>query len=127
MQAIININLSKELINAGGVDDRYAIVISAVRKLYPKSLGEVRCTNADDRDDRLVQFTAIITFEFHTQKNIVLDSMNQIARAFNQEYVAVLFNDGVGRLVGPAADLSSGFKINHFKRPAFFDLLKEAA
>lgn len=127
MQAIINVELDDKTDPNSGIDDRYAMVLSSVRKFFTRSVGEIRVAEYEGPDGPKKEWTAVVTFEFHAQKNVVLQAVNQIARNFNQDCVAVLFSDGEGRLVGPEADRWGGFKLQYFKRPAFYELLKEAA
>lgn len=127
MQAIVNVELDEKSGPGLPVEDRYATVLANVRKFFTRSIGEVRPVAYNGPDGAASEWTAVITFEFHAPKSVVLNAMNQISRSFNQDCVAVLFNDGEGRLVGPEADRWGGFKIEYFKRPAMFDLLKEAA
>jgi hypothetical protein len=127
MQAIVNVELDEKSGPGLPVEDRYALVMSSVRKFFTRSIGEVRSVNYTGPDGSAVESTAVITFEFHAPKSIVLNAFAQISRTFNQDCVAVLFDDGEGRLVGPEADRWGGFKIEYFKRPSILDLLKEAA
>lgn len=127
MQAIINVELDSKSVATDDMSTRYNIVIASVRKFFTRAIGEVREASYEGPDGKATEHTAVITFEFNAQKNIVLNALNQIARDFNQECVAVLFSDGEGRLVGPEADRWGGFKIEYFKRPAFYELLQEAA
>lgn len=127
MQAIINVELDNKSVASDDLSTRYNVVIASVRKFFTRAIGEVREASYEGPDGKATEHTAVITFEFNTQKNIVLNALNQIARDFNQDCVAVLFSDGEGRLVGPEADRWGGFKIEYFKRPAFYELLQEAA
>ncbi len=127
MQAIINVELDSKSVASAELDARYSVVIASVRKFFTRAIGEVREASYEGPDGQATEHTAVITFEFNAQKNIVLNALNQIARDFNQDCVAVLFSDGEGRLVGPEADRWGGFKIEYFKRPAFYELLQEAA
>lgn len=127
MQAIINVELDKKSVPNADLDARYSVVIASVRKFFTRAIGEIREASYDGPDGQATEHTAVITFEFNAQKNIVLNALNQVARDFNQDCVAVLFSDGEGRLVGPEADRWGGFKIEYFKRPAMFELLQEAA
>lgn len=127
MQAIINVELDNKSVDDPDLSARYSVVIASVRKFFTRAIGEVREASYQGPDGQASEHTAVITFEFNAQKTIVLNALNQIARDFNQDCVAVLFSDGEGRLVGPEADRWGGFKIEHFKRPAFYELLQEAA
>lgn len=127
MQAIINVELDSKSVASDDLNTRYNVVIASVRKFFTRAIGEVREASYEGPDGKATEHTAVITFEFNAQKNIVLNALNQIARDFNQDCVAVLFSDGEGRLVGPEADRWGGFKIEYFKRPAFYEILREAA
>jgi hypothetical protein len=127
MQAIVNVELDEKSGPGLPVEDRYAAVLASVRKFFTRSVGEIRKSTYTGPDGEASESTAVITFEFHAPKSVILNALGQISRAFNQDCVAVLFNDGEGRLVGPEADRWGGFKIEYFKRPAFYELLKEAA
>lgn len=125
MQAIININLGSKINPAADLSSLYVLTNARVRKFFPRAVGEIRKVEHEDQGGQ--ESTAVITFEFASQKNIVLDAVNQLSRDFNQDCIAILFDDGDGRLIGPKADLWGPFKIERFLRPAFFELLKEAA
>lgn len=127
MQAIVNVELDEKTGPNLSVEDRYALVLASVRKFFTRSIGEARFAEYAGPDGANAEWTAVITFEFSAPKNIVLQAMTQVARAYNQDCVAVLFSDGEGRLVGPEADRWGGFKLEYFKRPSFYELLKEAA
>lgn len=127
MQAILNIELDDKVNPHIDVDARFTAVVNAVRRFFTRSVGEIRSASYEGPDGLVQEFTAVITFEHYADKNVVLQVMNQLARQFNQDCVAVLFHDGEGRLVGPEADRWGGFKIQYFKRPAIYDVLKEAA
>lgn len=127
MQAIVNIELDWKVNPSSDIETRYALVMSNVRRFFTRSIGEIRTAEYEGPNGPAREYTAVITFEHHADKNIVLQAMGQLARNFNQDCVAVLFGDGEGRLVGPEADRWGGFKLEYFKRPAMYDLLKEAA
>lgn len=127
MQAIINLELDDKSVPNADLEARYSAAIARVRKFFTRAIGEVREARYDGPDGQVAEHTAVITFEFSAQKNVVLQVANQLARDFNQDCIAVLFSDGEGRLVGPEADRWGGFKLERFKRPAMYDLLKEAA
>lgn len=127
MQAIINIELDDKSVPNADLETRYSVVVSRVRKFFTRAIGEIREVQYEGPDGPVDTHTAVISFEFSAQKNVVLQVANQLSRDFNQDCVAVLFGDGEGRLVGPEADRWGGFKITEFKRPAMFDLLQEAA
>lgn len=127
MQAIINLELDHALKHLDSDAERLNAVMHNIRRFFTRAIGEIRDATYEGPDGPVHAKTAIITFEFHAQKNIVLHAMHQIARDFNQECVAILFSDGEGRLVGPEADRWGGFKIEYFKRPAMYELFKEAA
>jgi hypothetical protein len=127
MQAIINLELGRALTHFDSDTERLAAVMQNIRRFFTRATGEIRDVAYDGPDGKVATKTAVITFDFHSQKNIVLNALHQISRDFNQECVAVLFSDGEGRLVGPEADRWGGFKIADFKRPAMYELLKEAA
>ena len=127
MQAIINVELDTKAGPGLSVEDRYALVLASLRKFFTRAIGEVRAVSYEGPEGQVTESTAVITFEFHAPKSVVLSAATQISRAFNQDCVAVLFDDGEGRLVGPEADRWGGFKIEYFKRPAFFEILKAAA
>ena len=127
MQAIVNIELDDKVNPKSDVAARYAAVLASVRRFFTRSVGEIRVADYDGPDGRVTEHTAVITFEHYADKAVVLQAMNQLARQFNQDCVAVLFHDGEGRLVGPEADRWGGFKMQYFKRPAIFNLLAEAA
>ena len=126
MQAIINIELDDK-VSTGSIEDRYHAVLATVRKFFTRALGEVREAEYQGPDGPVRERTAVIQFEFHADKNIVLMAMNQVAKTYNQDCVAVLFSDGEGRLVGPEADRWGGFKLEYFKAPSVVDLFKVAA
>lgn len=127
MQAIINLELNEALTHLDSDVERLSAVMQNIRRFFTRAIGEIRDVTYDGPDGEVNAKTAVITFDFHAQKNIVLQAMNQVARDFNQDCVAILFSDGEGRLVGPEADRWGGFKIEYFKRPAMYDLLREAA
>ena len=127
MQAIINLELNEALTHLDSDVERLSAVMHNIRRFFTRAIGEIRDVTYDGPDGEVNAKTAVITFDFHAQKNIVLQAMNQVARDFNQDCVAILFSDGEGRLVGPEADRWGGFKIEYFKRPAMYELLKEAA
>ena len=127
MQAIVNIELDAKVNPDADVNSRFAAVMGAIRRVFTRSVGEIRTASYEGPDGLALEFTAVITFEHHCDKNIVLNAMGHLARQFNQDCVAVLFGDGEGRLVGPEADRWGGFKIQYFKRPAIYGLLQEAA
>lgn len=127
MQAIINLELNAALTHLDSDVERLSAVMHNIRRFFTRAIGEIRDVEYEGPDGIVKAKTAVITFDFHAQKNIVLQAMNQVARDFNQDCVAVLFSDGEGRLVGPEADRWGGFKIEYFKRPAMYELLKEAA
>lgn len=127
MQAIINLELNEALTHLDSDVERLSAVMQNIRRFFTRAIGEIRDVTYDGPDGEVNAKTAVITFDFHAQKNIVLQAMNQVARDFNQDCVAILFSDGEGRLVGPEADRWGGFKIEYFKRPAMYELLKEAA
>lgn len=127
MQAIINLELNEALTHLDSDVERLSAVMQNIRRFFTRAIGEIRDVTYDGPDGEMNAKTAVITFDFHAQKNIVLQAMNQVARDFNQDCVAILFSDGEGRLVGPEADRWGGFKIEYFKRPAMYELLKEAA
>ena len=127
MQAIVNIELDSKSVPSADLESRYSIVAARVRKFFTRAISEIREVSYEGPDGKVTEHTAVITFEFNTQKSVVLSAMNQIARDFNQDCVAVLFSDGEGRLVGPEVDRWGGFKIEYFKRPAFCEILQEAA
>ena len=127
MQAIINLELDDKSVPNADLETRYSVAIARVRKFFTRAVGEIRKAQYEGPDGQATEHTAVITFEFNAQKNVVLQVANQLARDFNQDCVAVLFSDGEGRLVGPEADRWGGFKIEYFKRPAMYELLKEAA
>ena len=127
MQAIINIELNESLMHLESDVERLGAVMHNVRRFFTRAIGEIRDVEYEGPDGRVKAKTAVVTFDFHAQKNIVLQAMVQVARDFNQECIAVLFSDGEGRLVGPEADRWGGFKIENFKRPAMYELLREAA
>ena len=127
MQAIINLELSDALMHLETDTERLSAVMHNIRRFFTRAIGEIRDVTYEGPDGPVAAKTAVITFDFHAQKNIVLQAINQVARDFNQDCVAILFSDGEGRLVGPEADRWGGFKIEYFKRPAMYELLKEAA
>lgn len=127
MQAIINVELDDKVAPQLHIDERFVVVLQAVRKFFTRSIGEIRAVTYEGPDGQVSAAVAVITFEFFAPKQVVLDVLGQISRQFHQDCVAVLFNDGEGRLVGPDADRWGGFKIEYFKRPAFYELLEQAA
>jgi hypothetical protein len=127
MQAIVNIELDSKSVPGADLESRHSIVAARVRKFFTRAISEIREVSYEGPDGKVTEHTAVITFEFNTQKSVVLSAMNQVARDFNQDCVAVLFSDREGRLVGPEADRWGGFKIEYFKRPAFYEILQEAA
>ncbi len=127
MQAIINLELNDALMHLDTDTERLSAVMHNIRRFFTRAIGEIRDVSYESPDGQVHAKTAVVTFDFHAQKNIVLQAMSQVARDFNQDCLAILFGDGEGRLVGPEADRRGGFKIERFKRPAMYELLKEAA
>lgn len=127
MQAIINIELDEKVNPHADIDTRFNAVMGATRRFFTRSVGEIRTAEYQGPAGPIKAHTAVITFEHQADKGIVMRALDQLARNFNQECVAVLFGDGEGRLVGPKADLWGGFKLQYFKRPAIYELLREAA
>lgn len=127
MQAIINLELNAALTHLDSDVERLSAVMQNIRRFFTRAIGEIRDVTYDGPDGEVNAKTAVVTFDFHAQKNVVLMAMNQVARDFNQDCVAILFSDGEGRLIGPEADRWGGFKIEYFKRPAMYELLREAA
>ena len=127
MQAILNIELDEKAGPGLDVAARYEKVMRAVRRFFTRAVGEIQIAGYDGPDGSAAEHTAVIVFEFHASKNIVLQAANQLSREFNQDCVALLFDDGEGRLVGPEADRWGGFKLEYFKSPAILNLFKEAA
>lgn len=126
MQAILNIELDDKT-GPADVEARHAKVMAAVRRFFTRAVGEVRSVDYNGPDGRVLEHTAVVVFEFHAQKTIVLKAAYQLALEFQQDCVAVLFQDGEGRLVGPEADRWGNFQLQYFKRPAMYELLQEAA
>ncbi len=126
MHALLNIALDDK---APGqtVELKLQNALSAVRRFFTRSIGEVRFIEYDSPFGPMAEHVAVITLEHQASKEVVLDVAAQISRTMRQDCVAVLFADGEGRLTGPRADLWAPFRLEHFKRPALYDLLAEAA
>lgn len=127
MQAIINVKLDAKTFPSDDVAERYQAVLNIVRKYFTRSVGEVRNVQYEGPSGPIHEWTAVIAFEFYSSKEMVNMALQGISRACNQDCIAVLFDDGVGQLIGPKADQWPEFNISHFRRPRMYDLLKEAA
>jgi hypothetical protein len=126
MQAILNIELDAK-VNGADVPARFNNVMSRVRTFFTRAIGEIQVAEYEGPDGAVGESTAVITFEFHAQKRPVLDIVYRLANDFNQDCIAILFDDGEGRLVGPEADRWGGFNLEYFKGPSILNLFKEAA
>lgn len=127
MQAILNIELDEKAGPGLDVHARYENVMRAVRRFFTQAVGEISVAEYTAPSGYVQEHTAVVVFEFHSRKEVVLQCVWQLSRAFNQDCVAVLFGDGEGRLVGPEADRWGPFNIGFFKRPAILELFREAA
>jgi 2-phospho-L-lactate guanylyltransferase (CobY/MobA/RfbA family) len=127
MQAIINVELDEKCGPGMSAATRLELVLATVRLVFTRAIGDIRVVDYVGPDGPVTENTAVITFEHASDKNAVLAAMYKVAYKFNQDCIAILFSDGEGRLVGPEADRWGGFKIEYFKRPAMYELLKEAA
>lgn len=126
MQAILNIELDDKVAGAD-VPSRFTNVMSRVRKFFTRAIGEIQVAEYSGPNGDVREHTAVITFEYHAPKTVVRDVVYQLSRDFNQECIAILFDDGEGRLIGPDADKWGAFATEHFKAPAILNLFKEAA
>jgi len=126
MQAILNIELDDK-VNGADVPSRFTNVMSRVRKFFTRAIGEIQVASYTGPTSDVLEHTAVITFEFFAPKTVVRDVVYQLSRDFNQECIAVLFDDGEGRLIGPDADKWGEFNREFFKAPSILNLFKEAA
>lgn len=127
MQALLNIELNSTAGKYLTVDERFTAVMNRVRSFFSRAVGEVREASytVDNGDEvgHVLEATAVITVDFHTEKNLFEMAINTIAKEFGQDCIAVLYSDGDGKLVGPRADEWPSFTTDYFVLPTIYELL----
>lgn len=128
MHAIINVELDDKLYPGANIKTKYNGVIAAVRSLFIYCIGEVCETEyIAPHGDPVITNTAVISVEFAGSKEAFEFGINTISEVFNQDCVAVLYDDGEGKLVGPRAEAWGEFNPSYFTLPRIYQHLKEAA
>lgn len=115
MRAIVNIKLHDLCCGPGlSTQQRFDGVLSRSRQFFNRTIGEVSSSDTGD--------VAVLVFDCQRGKDGVLEVLYRLCKDFSQEYIAVLFCDGQGRVVGPNADLFGPFKNVPFAHPAYFSV-----
>lgn len=127
MQALLNIELDDKSGKYLTVDERFNVVMLRVRNFFSRAVGEVRTAQYETHNGEIAgtitESTAVITVDFHTEKNLFEMALNTIAKEFNQDCIAVLYSDGEGKLVGPKANEWPEFTTDYFVVPSIYELL----
>lgn len=128
MQAIINIELDDKFYHGMNLETKYEAVISTVRGWFVHCLGEI-CESAytSPTGADVTVHTAVISVEFAGSKSSFELAINRLCEVTNQDCIAVLYDDGEGKLVGPRAEAWGDFVFGYFTLPRIYQRMKEAA
>ena len=119
MQAILNIELDVKVGPGLTTEQRFDIVMHRVRNFFTRSVGELQTAEYMGPDGMVKESVAVIVFEAASNKAAIVSTISKISAEFGQDCIAIRFNDGEGRLAGPAADKWAPFNPAYFKTPAF--------
>lgn len=117
MNAILNVSLDDQVCPNGTIEHRYNIVRAALRLCFAGVVGEIQNVSYDGPDGPVREHCGVFAVEFDVHPVIVEDALHAVARSLGQDCVAILYDTGVGKCVGPGAERWP-FDAAHFNLPA---------
>lgn len=120
MRAVLNVYLDDKVCPNVTAERRYAIVRTALRLAFGGFggvVGEIRRVGYDGPDGPVDEHCGIFQVEFEYGRDLFESALYGVANSLGQDCIAVLYEDGAGRCVGPRADRWP-FDPQHFNLPA---------
>jgi hypothetical protein len=125
MRATLNISLDGNVCPNATAERRYAIVRAALRLCFAGVVGEIQSVSYDGPDGRVHEHCGVFEVECDASQGVFEDALRGISQSLGQDCIAVLYQDGSGKCIGPRAERWP-FDLKRFNRPAV-QLAAEAA
>jgi hypothetical protein len=126
--AILNVSLDAKIAPGQSIEQRHRMVMACMRLLFQGAcIGEIGAAQYDGPDGAVQERCSIITVDLHgVSLHVFEDGIHHVSRSLGQDCIAVMYDDGTGKCIGPNAERWP-FDRKFFNLPAVCQLALEAA
>lgn len=126
--AVLNVSLDAKIAPGQTTEQRHRMVMACMRLMFRDAcVGEIGTAQYDGPDGHTQERCSIVTIDLHgVSVHVFEDGVHQISRSLGQDCIAVMYDDGTGKCIGPHADRWP-FDRKFFNLPAVCQLGREAA